>query len=653
MTIEDIYNTLMHLNMITVYDTSSPSRPSPGRSVKINRNRRNGVARRNLQKAQPTDDDKSRPFVPPTNYEIHWDPEDVRRFMDDWNAKGYLTLKPEKLIWTPFLLSRADKLVTPLEDVLTTTPFDVENAAVTPAAERAGPQNEAEDVFGPVLASTTSMDVDASARLVSATPVPESVRGDSPARTTLVDNQTPFAEAEQPASEAEDSPTPSPPPTPIYSIPRSTSSLEALAAVAFVVAKANPVDLSRKSSTNSAGTNNSAFSSNAPNGSIPNVHPPSQSPQSPMKVPVSFIETRSRKLSAKTEDHGTSLHESTPRPRKDDQSHFDSLPPTPSKPHNKDDSLPPSPTTQRITEEQDAELAARLAREETAQRRSLRSSSHSASTVPTLASRDARSKETSRKRQKAPSALELSPPPTPVSPDRPTTRRQAQAIAIETAKANAGRMTRRQSSRLAASGGDNGLVSISDSPLKRSTRANGASRHAVPETSARSMRNQVSKKMKSQKGRATRSQRTKNTSERSSLSGRAGDEEDIEADVELEPDAEGDGDDHSSSEDVNADEQDSIIVSNGVKRSVNGSSGDAPGKPNSDDDAMILMSPDRGHDREKDSSHPLSANDELHTKGHLEAETNIDIVVEGEDIDAEGEPDDEDADGEPDPDAFP
>ena len=113
MSIEDIYNTLLNLNMITVHDSrSSPVRPSPGRSIKLNR-RKVGIARRNLQKAQPKDDDKSSKsnFAPPTDYDVHWDKDEVEKFLTEWESKGYLTLNPDRLKWTPFLLSRNEKQI--------------------------------------------------------------------------------------------------------------------------------------------------------------------------------------------------------------------------------------------------------------------------------------------------------------------------------------------------------------------------------------------------------------------------------------------------------------------------------------------------------------------------------------------------------------
>lgn len=87
-------------------------KPSPGQSIRFVRGRKNGTTRKHLQRKQ-TDDDLSRgPFVPPKDYEISWDPEVVKAYLDKWNEKGHLTLKPEKLKWSPFILERPTKTAT-------------------------------------------------------------------------------------------------------------------------------------------------------------------------------------------------------------------------------------------------------------------------------------------------------------------------------------------------------------------------------------------------------------------------------------------------------------------------------------------------------------------------------------------------------------
>jgi hypothetical protein len=111
MTIEDVHATLTQQNMISMREsTPPPIRPSPGQSIKFPKGRRNGVARRHLQRTQTKDEESPRgPFVAPTQYDIHWDRDKVDRYLKGWEAKGYLKLKPEKLKWSPFLLARMKK----------------------------------------------------------------------------------------------------------------------------------------------------------------------------------------------------------------------------------------------------------------------------------------------------------------------------------------------------------------------------------------------------------------------------------------------------------------------------------------------------------------------------------------------------------------
>jgi hypothetical protein len=113
MTVEDVFTILVQQDMITV-DTAFPNsaRPSPGQSIKFPRGRRNGIARRHLQRpnqqkqTEGGGNKSNTPFAAPAHYEISWDEDKVERWLESWEKKGYLRLKPEKLKWTPFVLSR-------------------------------------------------------------------------------------------------------------------------------------------------------------------------------------------------------------------------------------------------------------------------------------------------------------------------------------------------------------------------------------------------------------------------------------------------------------------------------------------------------------------------------------------------------------------
>ena len=130
MTLEDVCNTLMQQNMIYIREPTPPIiRPSPGQSIKFPKGRKNGVGRRQLQRLQsshtPTYDGSSHsptpktnghsneheknkgPFVAPKHYEIRFEREKVEAYLRKWESKGYMRLKPEKLQWTPYLVTRS------------------------------------------------------------------------------------------------------------------------------------------------------------------------------------------------------------------------------------------------------------------------------------------------------------------------------------------------------------------------------------------------------------------------------------------------------------------------------------------------------------------------------------------------------------------
>ncbi|KAJ7758859.1 hypothetical protein DFH07DRAFT_867970 [Mycena maculata] len=117
MTMEDVHTTLTEQGMITVREVTPPRvKPSPGQSIKFPKGRKNGVARRHLQRTQTADkanvvdpEAAKRPYLPPTQYEIRWDRDKVTEYLQNWEAKGYLTLKPEKLQWSPYIFAKMQK----------------------------------------------------------------------------------------------------------------------------------------------------------------------------------------------------------------------------------------------------------------------------------------------------------------------------------------------------------------------------------------------------------------------------------------------------------------------------------------------------------------------------------------------------------------
>ena len=111
MTVEDVYNTLVQLNMISYRQATPPAvRPSPGQTIKYPKGRKNGIARRHLQRSLTHDDKEPEvskgPFILPKHYKVFWDKAQVEEYLQGWEAKGYVKLRPEKLQWSPYLLSR-------------------------------------------------------------------------------------------------------------------------------------------------------------------------------------------------------------------------------------------------------------------------------------------------------------------------------------------------------------------------------------------------------------------------------------------------------------------------------------------------------------------------------------------------------------------
>lgn len=127
MTLEDIYETLVQQSMIFIREpTPPPIKPIPGQAIRIPKSRKSSShsvttlrrsksnnqlykaqSRYKSQEAAVNGHDASGRFVAPKHYEIRFDREKVKGYVRNWEGKGYLTLKPEKLQWTPYLLTRS------------------------------------------------------------------------------------------------------------------------------------------------------------------------------------------------------------------------------------------------------------------------------------------------------------------------------------------------------------------------------------------------------------------------------------------------------------------------------------------------------------------------------------------------------------------
>ena len=143
MTVEDIFNTLSQQNMITAREsTPPPVRPSPGQSIKFPKGRKNGIARRHLLRTQTNDskvDVPKGPFVVPTHYKIRWDRDKVVEYLKAWEAKGYFKIKPDKLQWSPYILTRSELKAEEKKEVVEKGADAGSNGKEVDAPERTGP----------------------------------------------------------------------------------------------------------------------------------------------------------------------------------------------------------------------------------------------------------------------------------------------------------------------------------------------------------------------------------------------------------------------------------------------------------------------------------------------------------------------------------
>ncbi|KAF8312485.1 hypothetical protein DL93DRAFT_1310171 [Clavulina sp. PMI_390] len=131
MRIPDIVSTLRDCNMLTEDDhhsySSMPGSPAGGKGGNKGRGRprgANNLLRRNSSmrksSAHPSgsgsgdgkeDGSLELMIPPPGSYFIHWDRVEVTLALEEHAKKGLLTLKPEKLKWSPYLLARGQLML--------------------------------------------------------------------------------------------------------------------------------------------------------------------------------------------------------------------------------------------------------------------------------------------------------------------------------------------------------------------------------------------------------------------------------------------------------------------------------------------------------------------------------------------------------------
>lgn len=686
MSIEDIYNTLTHLNMITVHESrSSPIRPSPGRSVKFSRSRKVGIARRNLQKTQPKDDDKASKttFMPPTDYDVHWDKDLVDNFLVEWESKGYLTLNPDHLKWTPFLISRAEAAFQPYMEDGAVIVAEAETSLASGAAAVFANQESLidVDVFADSAQQVASPLPDADT--YSEDKIPESARDLK--KHDLSASKQSSAEPEHLDEPSSPTPPPPPPPPPPLSCPppppppllppkprSSTNGLEALAAVALAVSKANPGALRRKSLSTTASPSTERipkFDNPMLNGDIESYVSSTPTINS-LKLTISsqspvVRDTVSNKV--QTENEEPHMKVETPTPLEfTSNGHsriLSDLYPVSSNRTSSDsprDSRDPDDVREVDVIEKDAELAARIAREDPGRHRSLRSQQTPPITV--VNTKDIHLKDSLRKRRKGvPSPTSETSPLTPLTPDRPTTRAQAHAQAMETARSN--RLTRSQATRLTTNG-----TSLSNGDLqspsnhRSSSRLNGNSpskSSAFTPTPARTQRGRFTSRNEDRLGAET----WNGPRDYSATFEEDQAEEDVDAEGESDVDADGEpdipfGDDARYGETNGAFDTMNEQMMNGfspsnlseeaqIRKSLSSSIHTV--QPDSPTLSASSFSAEPPTEPPPHSS--LTQSDETVLEADGLQEPGMDVEDEG-DLDAEGEPDDEDAEGEPDTEMY-
>ncbi|KAF8689021.1 MYST (SAS MOZ) family, partial [Rhizoctonia solani] len=102
-TAEDVFETLRENKLIT----------GPGISTNSVANalpRKRGPGRPPRKPVEKKDDghghEPSAPVVLPRKYTIRWSPAEVESYVQNWERKGHLRLKPDRLKWVPYRLSR-------------------------------------------------------------------------------------------------------------------------------------------------------------------------------------------------------------------------------------------------------------------------------------------------------------------------------------------------------------------------------------------------------------------------------------------------------------------------------------------------------------------------------------------------------------------
>lgn len=107
MTMEDILTMLTKLDMITIRDEPAELLAKKQNAVSLQR-ASGGAARQAVSREDnPHNGGSPGSCVVPLDYDITWNTEEVDAYLEKQGAKGYYTLKPGKLKYTPFLVQRS------------------------------------------------------------------------------------------------------------------------------------------------------------------------------------------------------------------------------------------------------------------------------------------------------------------------------------------------------------------------------------------------------------------------------------------------------------------------------------------------------------------------------------------------------------------
>ncbi|QRV75053.1 histone acetyltransferase SAS3 [Ceratobasidium sp. AG-Ba] len=152
---EDVYETLRENRLIT-----GPGTPADGHLVATPRPRGRGrpgrppgrPSEKHKQGQQPHGHEPNAPVELPRKYSIRWNPEEVEGYVANWERKGHLRLKPDRLKWVPYRLSRA-----PVGSISLTGPPTIEDAAERSESDDEPQSDGSEDSAAPTISVAASV----------------------------------------------------------------------------------------------------------------------------------------------------------------------------------------------------------------------------------------------------------------------------------------------------------------------------------------------------------------------------------------------------------------------------------------------------------------------------------------------------------------